>query len=163
MQECSPSTRAKNFSASGNAIHSGINCFGPFKDLPIAKLLLPLFGQCLTEYGYQLKNISVSYWGIVSRKYGYNRRHAHPDALLSGVLYLQSGQDAGALTLNDPRTAKLMETQMGRSGKAYHSEKTIMPTPGLLVVFPSWLEHEVTMTLSDDPRVILSFNIRPVA
>lgn len=38
--------------------------------------------------------------------------------------------------------------------------KTILPSQGTLIVFPSWLEHSVTMSKSDSPRISLSGNIR---
>ena len=39
---------------------------------------------------------------------------------------------------------------------------TVWPSQGLLILFPSWLEHKVTQNLSEeeDPdRIVISFNI----
>ena len=35
----------------------------------------------------------------------------------------------------------------------------VKPEPGMLVLFPSYLEHSVNPNLSDHERIVISFNI----
>ena len=43
-------------------------------------------------------------------------------------------------------------------GTPYGQRMLIRPTPGLLVMFPSWLYHFVHPMASDTPRISIAFN-----
>jgi hypothetical protein len=57
--------------------------------------------------------------------------------------------NAGKLMLDDPRGPL----------PPFTSRYTVEPEEGLMVLFPSWLTHQVTPTLGNDARVSWSFNI----
>ncbi len=152
-------------SASNNefAFHTPINFKGSFQNLPGSKKLATLFRQCLEEYGYKIKAVNICYWSIISRKYSYNSKHNHGDSLLSSALYITVPKASGEIKFHDPRPGKLMSNTLGLDPKnTQHLAMKVTPAVGMMVVFPSFLEHEVTMTLSDEPRIVYSFNVSPI-
>eukprot|EP00035_Acanthoeca_spectabilis_P036508 m.39946 g.39946 ORF g.39946 m.39946 type:complete len:623 (+) comp8026_c0_seq1:2-1870(+) len=100
-------------------------------------------------------------WAGISRAHQPNHPHVHPKSDLSGVVYLALPEIPGSLTFSDPRGAQVM---CGGSGAAFR----VTPARGMLVLFPSWLEHwvephrEGVNDDSDDgrgaARVVVPFN-----
>ncbi len=99
-------------------------------------------------------------WGIINGKYAYNSMHNHPNAMLSGVYYIQAPKDCGNLEFRDPREARLMKS-IPTTGHHRGTYKTIYyePIEGRMVLFPSWLLHSVRPNLSEEERVCVSFNL----
>lgn len=152
----------------GDSHHTEPNFLGAFStNLPGAATITRAFISASTQYGYNVTEASFSYWSIVSRKYSYNTRHCHGSALLSGVLYVSAPEHSGALRLCDPRpTKRLLNHEhnkfLGEEMDLRHNDVEIQPTEGALIVFPGWLEHEVTMTLAEEPRIVYSFNMTAI-
>lgn len=101
----------------------------------------------------------VSAWANVSRRGNYHRMHNHPSSAWSGCYYVTgTGSDdplAGVLEFYDPRPfTEMVEVP----GSPYGQRMLIRPTPGLLVMFPSWLYHFVHPMASDTPRISIAFN-----
>jgi len=97
-------------------------------------------------------NIEVQeMWANVNYKYSYNAGHTH-SGILSGAFYLQVPPNSGDLILMNP--AVRSDTSVLRT-KDYN----IKPEKLLCVLFPSWLEHYVEQSLSDEERISISFNI----
>ncbi|MER0477240.1 putative 2OG-Fe(II) oxygenase [Streptomyces sp. Edi2] len=94
---------------------------------------------------------AVRYWSG-----GFHEFHAHHDSAVSGVYYLRTATDpTGALELLDPRPAHLA-TAPAHAVAPY----AVVPYPGLLIAFPSWLRHGVAPHHSPTPRLCIAFNIR---
>lgn len=89
--------------------------------------------------------------------------HTHPNSFLSGVLYLQcpDAEQIGNLVFNDPRLQKNLWFPDFKK-KTSLSERTIWvePLTGLLLLFPSWLEHGTDEFISknNEQRISMSFN-----
>ena len=82
--------------------------------------------------------------------------HCHQNAALSGVFYIDTHEEGGDITFQDPAwLAKIMYAGRDQPQTRY----TVSPTDGLLLVFPSWLPHQSTPNLSDKNRLIISFNL----
>ncbi len=101
----------------------------------------------------------LSAWGNISRKGNYHRMHNHPGNAWSGVYYVASnshpGSMGGVLELYDSRPfTEMVETPGSPYGQRVH----IRPTPGLMVLFPSWLYHFVHPSDNDELRVSIAFN-----
>ena len=70
---------------------------------------------------------------------------------------------ACASAVTDPRPAAMMVT-LGANDQQFLEARTVCPTPGLLVLFPSWLSHSVDR-LDDgaldegERRVAVAFNV----
>ncbi len=85
--------------------------------------------------------------------------HDHPNADISAVFYVEAAEHAGPVLFRDPRPAARMtdfnvhsRTQLNR-----HSWP-VQPHPGLLVIFPSWLEHRVEPNRALTTRISISMN-----
>lgn len=103
----------------------------------------------------------LSAWANISRRHNYHRMHNHPNSAWSGVYYVtgiasnNSKPLAGVLEFYDPRPFTEMTDV---PGSPYGQRVNIRPTPGLMVLFPSWLYHFVHPCDSDTERVSIAFN-----
>ena len=104
----------------------------------------------------------VDGWANINRRGAYNTVHNHPNCLWSGVYYVASGEpDAeiphnGKLELLDPRVGTNM---IYNKGTIFDARYVIDPIPGLMVMFPSWLNHLVHPFHGDGDRISIAFNI----
>lgn len=80
--------------------------------------------------------------------------HLHPQAVVSGTYYVRVPRGAPGLKFEDPRLASFMAAPLRRSG----THVTLPARAGALVLFESWLRHEVPACRSAGERVSLSFN-----
>jgi uncharacterized protein (TIGR02466 family) len=147
----------------GDSFHTISNFLGNFSETDLHTLLTSYIVNAVKDYGYTIRSAEINYWSIVSRSGAYNKRHNHPDSLISGAFYVSAPTGSGKLLFCDPRYGKLMETCNGRTGGTdYHSHVHVVPAKGRLVLFPSFLEHEVEVSTCSEPRIIYSFNVSVV-
>jgi uncharacterized protein (TIGR02466 family) len=106
-------------------------------------------------------NYSFEGWANVIRNGQYASVHNHPKCQWSGVYYVSSGQPQpaeapnGRLELIDPRAgANLM-----LAGSKLEERPLIEPTPGVMVLFPSWLQHLVHPFFGKGERISIAFNV----
>ena len=93
-------------------------------------------------------------WANVMEKGSAHSLHLHPQAVVSGTYYVQTPRGASGLRFEDPRLSKFMAAPQRRGGT-----HVVFPArAGGLVLFESWLRHEVPASAIDLPRVSLSFN-----
>ena len=111
--------------------------------------------------------LSLSAWVAICRAGTYHAPHSHPDSAWSGVYYVDPGSYSeqplsGVLEFLDPRAGTEPVTA---PGDPYGQPFRIRPEAGLLVMFPSWLQHWVHPYAGDIPRIAVSFNatLAPVA
>ena len=86
--------------------------------------------------------------------------HLHPLSSLSGTYYAQIPPGAAGLKFEDPRLDRFMAAPP-RKAKARPANKlwvTIPAEPGRLILFESWLRHEVAPNPAGGERVSVSFN-----
>jgi uncharacterized protein (TIGR02466 family) len=86
--------------------------------------------------------------------------HLHPLSTLSGVYYLAVPAGAPGLKFEDPRLERFMAAPP-RATSARRVNRpwvTIPARPGQLVLFESWLRHEVLPHRERHARVSISFN-----
>ncbi len=100
--------------------------------------------------------VALQAWGVALSGAAYQSTHVHPDSWLSAVYYAQVPMDHagdGQLVLN-------VAPNDGLSAVAY-SESQIQPEPGMLVLFPSWLWHQVARPESSHQRVSVAVDVMP--
>jgi uncharacterized protein (TIGR02466 family) len=103
----------------------------------------------------------ISAWANISRRHNYHRLHNHPNSAWSGVYYVtgippdSAHPLAGVLEFYDPRPFTEMTDV---PGSPYGQRVNIRPSPGLMVLFPSWLYHFVHPCESESERVSIAFN-----
>ena len=91
---------------------------------------------------------SISGWGVILKQGGYQKRHIHPEAKISGVIYLST-----------PSETSSKETDEGNLIFSTQSPLSISPNAGLVVLFPSYMPHEtVPQKSKDNERVCIAFN-----
>jgi uncharacterized protein (TIGR02466 family) len=106
-------------------------------------------------------HFKVSAWANLLRAGNYNTLHAHPESAWSGVYYVDAGEQAaadelsGLLELRDPRSAVEM---VPAPGWPFGNPLRIQPETGLMVLFPSWLYHQVHPYRGQRPRIAIAFN-----
>jgi uncharacterized protein (TIGR02466 family) len=86
--------------------------------------------------------------------------HLHPLATLSGAFYVQTPRGSSALKLEDPRLDRFMAAPPRRAN-ARLQNRTWIEIParaGTLVLFESWLRHEVPPNPGAGARISVSFN-----
>lgn len=86
--------------------------------------------------------------------------HIHPLSVISGTYYLQTPKNCSSIKFEDPRMDCFMATPPRKhdskiQNQRYHS---IAPQEGHLVLFESWLRHEVPKNDSPKERISISFN-----
>jgi len=86
--------------------------------------------------------------------------HLHPLASLSGTYYVSTPPGSPGLKLEDPRLERMMAAPPRRAD-APRSRQTWIEIPartGALVLFESWLRHEVPVSRARGERISVSFN-----
>mgnify|MGYP001402953691 CR=1 FL=1 len=101
-------------------------------------------------------------WANVNESGHYNMIHMHPGNHLSAVYYVTTGKPMpdhemnGRLELRDPRPAA---TYCRMPGSVGSESLLIRPQPGMMVVFPSWIEHWVHPFYGEGQRISIAINI----
>jgi len=101
-----------------------------------------------------------SLWINVLEPGGHHAAHIHPHSVVSGTLYLAMPKDASAIKFEDPRLPMLMAAPP-RKTSAREKNKTFVslaPSAGTLLLWESWLRHEVPINHGRSERISLSFN-----
>lgn len=86
--------------------------------------------------------------------------HLHPLAVLSGTYYVRTPDGCPGLKFEDPRIDRFMAAPPRRRGAA-RANQTWIALParaGCLLLFESWLRHEVPANRLRAERVSISFN-----
>jgi len=104
----------------------------------------------------KIKNL----WAIINEKDAWNQKHHHSNSDLSAAYYVAAHENCGDIVFYDPRPAPVHNHPISRSpNKLNATVNSIKPEPGMLVLFPSYLEHSVNPNLSDKKRIVISFNL----
>lgn len=84
--------------------------------------------------------------------------HVHPQSVISGSYYVQMPKGASSLKFEDPRLTRMMAAppRHADAREGYHLSKPARA--GQVILFESWLRHEVPASRIDELRVSVSFN-----
>lgn len=119
----------------------------------------------------QLRVAIAGAWFQIQNGYGSHGVHSHGNCSWSGIYYVQCdpeeariahptlGARNGVLRFHGPRFERLGGAHQD-VGNLYLQDSTldVAPEPGTLVVFPSWLPHEVLPYAGALDRIAISFN-----
>lgn len=101
-------------------------------------------------------------WINILPEGGTHGSHIHPHSVISGTTYVNMPEGASALKLEDPRSGRLMAAPARIKG-AREELRTfiyVKPAVGDVLLWESWLRHEVPMNMSDEERISVSFNYK---
>ena len=101
-------------------------------------------------------------WINILPEGGTHSSHIHPHSVVSGTTYVAMPEGASALKLEDPRLQMMMAapTRIKGAREELRPFIYIAPVPGDVVLWESWLRHEVPINLSEDDRISVSFNYK---
>jgi uncharacterized protein (TIGR02466 family) len=101
-----------------------------------------------------------SLWVNMLSASGHHSAHIHPHSILSGTLYVEVPKGAGAIRFEDPRLPLMMAAPPRRvdAPEALRHFVDVDPRPGLLLLWESWLRHEVLPGSGRGQRLSISFN-----
>jgi len=100
-------------------------------------------------------------WANVNEPGGYNRPHVHPNSLFSGCYYVKTPPNCGKFIANDPRPGiqvNMPTRKKGQPPKHLWREAHIDVQAGRVLMFPSWLWHNVETNNSNEIRISIAFN-----
>jgi uncharacterized protein (TIGR02466 family) len=99
-------------------------------------------------------------WANVMTRQVVHGLHLHPLASISGTYYVRTPRACSGLKFEDPRLDRFMAAPPRRA-KARRENRTWVTLPaeaGNLVLFESWLRHEVMPNPTEAERISVSFN-----
>jgi uncharacterized protein (TIGR02466 family) len=150
--------------------YKGYTSYASLNDLPrrdpafadLAKLLVKHATTFATELAFDLprKPKLDSLWVNLLRGPGHHSSHLHPHSILSGTLYVEVPPNAGAIRFEDPRLAQQMAAPARRADAPEDRRAfvTVTPRVGQLLLWESYLRHEVLPGTAKADRLSISFN-----
>jgi uncharacterized protein (TIGR02466 family) len=101
-----------------------------------------------------------SLWVNVLPEGGAHSAHIHPHSVLSGTLYVAMPQGTSAIKFEDPRHAMMMAAppRKPKAALEHRSFVYVEPTAGTILMWESWLRHEVPINQAAEERISISFN-----
>ena len=103
-----------------------------------------------------------SLWINILEPGGVHTGHIHPHAAVSGTLYLETPEGAAPIRFEDPRLPLMMAAPPRKTRAKLENRRfvTVAPSPGTVLLWESWLRHEVPTNDGDAERISISFNYR---
>lgn len=101
-----------------------------------------------------------SLWVNLMKPGGTHSGHIHPHSVVSGTFYVSVPPGSGGLKLEDPRLP-LMMAAPPRTADAPDDSRSFFyadPKPGMVLLWESWLRHEVPPGSAKGDRISVSFN-----
>ena len=150
--------------------YAGYTSYASLNDLPkrdpafadLARLLARHAANFADECAFDLsrKPRLDSLWVNLLKSGGHHAGHVHPKSIISGTLYVEVPAGSGAIRFEDPRLPLMMAAPTRRSAAREELRPfvTVMPRPGLLLMWESWLRHEVLPGTCKGERLSISFN-----
>ena len=135
----------------------------------IRDLLLSKFSYVAEEYLQYKKRkyIITTSWITKTIKGSRSQLHSHRNSFWSGIYYFQDEYEKGTAELsfsspNENQTDVYFdESDIKRYVISNSNAWVITPMPKLLLLFPSYLQHEILLHNIDTDRRSLAFNIMP--
>ena len=152
-------------------LYAGYTSYASLDDLPrrdpsfaeLAKILPLHSAKFALECGFDLarKPRINSLWVNLLRGAGHHAGHIHPNSMISGTLYVEVPRNSGAIRFEDPRLPQMMAAPPRRQDASEDLQPfiSIQPRPGLLLLWESWLRHEVLPGSARGERLSISFNL----
>ena len=120
-------------------------------------------GTAVKDMGWDLETQLVritNMWAIINKDRAFNERHHHGNSSLSAAYYVKAEKNSGDIIFFDPRQANVFHHPTSREANSLNCQvQSVSPKAGTLVLFPSYLEHKVDENLSNEERIVVSFNI----
>jgi uncharacterized protein (TIGR02466 family) len=151
-------------------LYPGYTSYASLNDLPRRDPAFGFLGKLLTKHvaafaqecAFDLarKPKLDSLWANLLRGSGHHSGHIHPHSIISGTLYVEVPKGSGAIRFEDPRLPLMMAapTRLADAPEELRPFVSVEPRPGLLLLWESWLRHEVLPGTGRGERLSVSFN-----
>jgi len=99
-------------------------------------------------------------WINILPEGGTHGSHIHPHSVISGTTYVAMPEGTSAIKFEDPRSSMMMAAPIRRKSAREELRTFVSQAPavGEVLLWESWLRHEVPMNMADDNRISVSFN-----
>ena len=148
--------------------YKGYTSYASLNDLPRRDPVFDDLKRVLTKHAvafatalaWNVKPKLDSLWVNVMKGGGHHSAHLHPHSILSGTLYVEVPAGSGAIRFEDPRLPMMMAAPVRTEGapEPLRPFVDVAPAPGLLLLWESWLRHEVRPNTGRGERLSVSFN-----
>ncbi len=150
--------------------YKGYTSYASLDDLPrrdpafadLSKLLARHAKSFSNELAFDLprKPRLDSLWVNVMKPGGHHSAHIHPHSFLSGTFYVEVSEGGGDIRFEDPRLGLMMAAPLRRSDapEELRTFASVAPRAGMLLIWESWLRHEVRPGTAKTDRLSISFN-----
>jgi uncharacterized protein (TIGR02466 family) len=144
-------------------LYAGYTSYASLNDLPkrdpafadLARLLTRHAANFAKDCAFDLarKPRLDSLWVNLLKSGGQHSGHIHPHSIISGTFYVEAPAGSGAIRFEDPRLPLMMAAPPRAD-----TFVAVEPRPGLLLLWESWLRHEVLAGTGTGERLSISFN-----
>ena len=99
-------------------------------------------------------------WINILPEGGNHSAHIHPNSVISGTTYISMPSGSSAIKFEDPRHSMMMAAPSRiKEAKEYLKPFIyVNPSVGDVLLWESWLRHEVPANNSSEERISISFN-----
>ena len=124
----------------------------------LAKHAASFANDCAFDLGRKPKLDSL--WVNLLKGGGHHSAHIHPHSIISGTFYVEAPPGSGQIRFEDPRLPMMMAApqRLPDAPEPLRSFVTIDPTPGMLLLWESFVRHEVLPGKANAERLSISFN-----
>ncbi|MCF8486049.1 MAG: hypothetical protein K9G71_12595 [Rhodobacteraceae bacterium] len=151
--------------------YPGYTSYASLNDLPwrfpifadLEKALDKHVAAFVKDLGFDLQDRKLkcgSFWINILPEGGMHASHIHPHSVISGTTYVAMPAGTSALKLEDPRLPMMMHAplRLKKAAQELQSFVYVKPEVGEVLLWESWLRHEVPMNMSEEERISVSFN-----
>jgi uncharacterized protein (TIGR02466 family) len=150
--------------------YAGYTSYASLNDLPTRDPAFGSLAKMLTRHAAEFANQCAfdiarkpkldSLWVNLIKGAGHHAAHIHPHSIISGTLYIEVPPGSGSIRFEDPRLPLMMAAPTRREDapEELRTFVTVEPRPGLLLLWESWLRHEVLPGAGRNERISISFN-----
>jgi len=143
--------------------YAGYTSYASLDDLPKRDPTIADLARLLSRHAQGFAGASAmelgrkprldSLWVNLLKAGGHHSGHIHPHSIISGTFYVEVPTGSGTIRFEDPRLPMMMAAPSRPD-----SFVTVQPRPGLLLLWESWLRHEVLPGSGRGERLSISFN-----
>lgn len=151
---------SKQFPMKGqNYVTCSFNILSNFKGLEeMFNEHVSLYIKNVLKYETQFKIFTC--WATKTEPESYSRLHNHSNSWLSGVYYPEGDKDF-KISFMDSKTEWFMDRPI-EYNTYNESSKEFTANKNMLIIFPSYLRHQILPNKSKKDRYSIAFNIMPV-
>jgi uncharacterized protein (TIGR02466 family) len=151
--------------------YKGYTSYASLDDLP---LRAPAFADLVKQLDRHVRDFAKalefemagrklaldSLWVNVMDRGAVHTAHIHPHSAISGTYYVALPKGSSSIRFEDPRLAMMMAAPPKRESarRANQTFVTVVPKPGTLLLWESFLRHEVPQNAAKGARISVSFN-----